>query len=108
MDLSKGTYEERLKDGELLLYSRNRIFYARIYKGEATRRYLFRSLKTKDLNLAREKADEFFHEIRIKKRDNLPLDTKRFNGSCRYRRHTLNRLAPIVRPIGANGASDIA
>lgn len=78
MDLSKGTYEERLREGELLLYSRNRIFYARIYKGEATRRYLFRSLKTKDLNLAREKADEFFHEIRIKKRDNLPLDTKRF------------------------------
>ena len=71
MDLSKGTYEERLRDGELLLYSRNRIFYARIYKGEATRRYLFRSLKTKDLNLAREKADEFFHEIRIVRRQHL-------------------------------------
>ena len=78
MDLAEGTYEERLKDGELLLYSRNRIFYARIYKGETTRQYLFRSLRTRDLHQAREKADEFFHEIRIKKRDNLPLDHKRF------------------------------
>jgi hypothetical protein len=78
MDLSEGAYEERLKNGELLLFSRNRIFYARIYKGEGTRRYLFRSLKTKDLHQAREKADEFFHEIRLRKRDNLPLDTKRF------------------------------
>jgi len=78
MDLAKGIYEERLKDGELLLFSRNRTFYARVYKGEGTRSYLYRSLKTKDLSHAREKADEFFHEIRIKKRDNLPLDNKRF------------------------------
>ncbi|OYU69224.1 MAG: hypothetical protein CFE28_03925 [Alphaproteobacteria bacterium PA2] len=78
MDLSEGTYEERLRDGELLLFSRNRIFYARVYKGEATRRYLYRSLRTRDLNEARAKADEFFHEIRIRKRDNLPLETKLF------------------------------
>jgi integrase len=77
-DLKAGSYEERLKDGELLLYSRNRIFHARIYKGAGVRRYLYRSMKTKDLHIARERAEEFFHEIRIRKRDNLPLDNKRF------------------------------
>ena len=78
VDITQAIYEERLREGQLLLYSRNQTFYARVYKGERTRRYLFRSLKTKDLTEARGKADEFFHEIRIRKRDNLPLDSKRF------------------------------
>ena len=35
IDLTKGSYQERLKNGDLLLFSRNTTFYARIYKVKA-------------------------------------------------------------------------
>ena len=47
-------YEELIEDGRVLLYVRNGIFQARIYLGD--RRYLQRSLKTKDLVKARSEA----------------------------------------------------
>lgn len=71
-------YEERLKDGKVLLFIRGTTFYARVYKGERTRSYLTRSLKTKDLAEARKLAERMFYEIEIKRDENLPLQTKRF------------------------------
>lgn len=42
-------HEEYLEDGKVFLYSRSGIFYARVYKGEGTRKYIHRSLKTRNL-----------------------------------------------------------
>ena len=72
------TYEERRQDGNLLIYSRGTIFYGRVYRGEGTRRYIHRSLKTKDLGEARNRAEDLYYEIRYRKQNNLSLDAKRF------------------------------
>jgi integrase len=61
-------YEELIKvsdgdkrSGEVLLFVRNGIFQARIYKGD--RKYLYRSLKTNELAVARQKAEALWHKI---------------------------------------------
>jgi hypothetical protein len=52
-------YEYVMEDGKVLLFVRNGIFQARIYKGD--RGYLYRSLKTTDLAVAQvsEKRSKF-------------------------------------------------
>jgi len=53
-------HEERLEDGAVLLFSRNGIFQARIYKGEGKRSYIYKSLKTRNLEEARRLARKFY------------------------------------------------
>lgn len=70
-------YSELLEDGNVLLFSRNGIYQARIYKGD--RRYIYRSLKTRKLDEARKLAIKFFYEIEFRKQEALPLQQKTFN-----------------------------
>jgi integrase len=72
-------YEEYVEDGKVLLYSRNGIFYARVYKGEGTRKYIHRSLKTRQLADARKSAMKFYYEIEFRKDEDLPLQQTTFN-----------------------------
>ena len=64
-------HSETLAGGKLLLFTRNGIFQARVYKGE--RQYLFRSLKTTDLKQARNLALRFLHETEFKQTAGMPL-----------------------------------
>lgn len=64
-------YEEVMEDGKVLLFVRNGILQARIYKGD--RGYLYRSLKTKDVAIGRKEALRLFHEMEFKQREGLPL-----------------------------------
>ena len=66
-----GDYEELLEDGKALVFVRNGIFQARIYKGD--RAYLYRSLKTKDLAEARKRALRLLHETEYKQAEGIPL-----------------------------------
>lgn len=70
------THSELLEDGKLLLYTRNGIFQARVYKGN--RKYIHRSLKTRKLDEARRLGLKFFYEIEFKREQDLPLQTKTF------------------------------
>ena len=72
-------HEEYLEDEQVFLYSRNGIFYARVYKGEGTRKYIHRTLKTRNLPEARKRAMKFFYEIQFRKEEDLPLQQKTFN-----------------------------
>jgi integrase len=74
-------YEERLLEGRLLLFSRNGVFQVRVYKGD--RRYIYKSLKTGDLKTAREEALRVYYEIEYRKRERLPLQSKRFGDVLR-------------------------
>ena len=69
-------HSERLEDDKLLIYTRNGIFQARVYKGD--RKYIHRSLKTRNLDDARRLAIKFFYEIEFKREQELPLQTKTF------------------------------
>jgi integrase len=69
-------HRELLEDGKVLLYTRNGIFQARVYRGD--RHYISRSLKTRKLEEARRLARRFFYEIEIKREEGLPLQTKTF------------------------------
>jgi integrase len=71
-------HEEYLAAGQLLLFSRQGIFQARIYQGDAQRRYLYRSLKTRDLEQARKLATQFYYEIEFRKSEQLPIRQKTF------------------------------
>lgn len=71
LDEKSDGYEELLKDGKLRLYTRNGIFQARVYIGD--RRYLTKSLKTRKLDEARVLADNFWHDIRVKREQSLPI-----------------------------------
>lgn len=71
-------HEEYLEDGNVFLYSRNGIFYARVYKGEGSRKYIHRSLKTRNLPEARQRAKRFFYEIEFRKAEALPLQQVTF------------------------------
>ena len=64
-------YREFLEDGKVLLYLRNSIFQARVYRGG--RRYLTRSLKTNKIGDARKLAVRFLHETEFKQKEGLPL-----------------------------------
>ena len=69
-------HRELLEDGKVLLYTRNGIFQARVYRGD--RHYISRSLKTRKLEDARRLARRFFYEIEIKRDEGLPLQTRTF------------------------------
>ena len=69
-------YEEKLLEGKVLLFSRSGIFQVRLYKGD--RRYIYRSLKTRDLKAAREEAVRAYYEVEFRKREQLPVQSKRF------------------------------
>lgn len=64
-------FRELLEDVKVLLYVRNGIFQARIYKGE--RSYLYRSLKTNKLDEARKAALKLAHIVEYKQEEGLPL-----------------------------------
>lgn len=72
-------HEEYLEDGAIFLYTRNGIFYARVYKGEGSRQYIHRTLKTKNLTEARKRATKFHYETEFRKAENLPLQQTTFN-----------------------------
>ncbi len=63
--------EEKLEDGKVLLYLRNSTYQARVYIGD--RRYLQRSLKTKNLAEARKRAIRLLHETEYKQAEGIPL-----------------------------------
>lgn len=71
--------EERLLDGKVQLQLRNSIFYARIYKGEGTRGYVWKSTRTREIEVARQKAMQFAAEIEYKKQNNIPLVSPKFS-----------------------------
>ena len=71
-------HEEVLEDGQVFLYSRNGIFYARVYKGQGSRKYIHRSLKTRNLESARKLATKFYYEIEFRKAEALPLQQVSF------------------------------
>lgn len=64
-------YEEDMEDGKVRIFVRNGILQARIYKGE--RSYLYRSLKTADLAVARKEALRLLHVMQFKQQEGLPL-----------------------------------
>lgn len=70
-------YAERLVEGKALLFSRAGVFQVRLYKGE--RQYIYKSLKTRDLNKARDLAMRAYYELEFRKEQNLPLQQKRFS-----------------------------
>lgn len=70
-------HKEELIDGNVLLFERNGIYQARVYKGD--RKYIYRSLKTRKLNEARKAATKFYYEIQFKLEQELPLQQKTFN-----------------------------
>lgn len=69
-------HRELLEDGKVLLYTRNGIFQARVYRGD--RRYISRTLKTVKLEEARRLARRFFYELEIKRDEGMPLQTRTF------------------------------
>ena len=71
-------HEERLEDGAVLLFSRNGIFQARIYKGEGKRSYIYKSLKTRNVVEARKRAVKYFYETEFRKEQDLPLQQVTF------------------------------
>lgn len=71
--------QERLLDGKVKLQLRNGIFQARIYKGEGTRGYVWKSTKTRDIEVARQRAMQFSAEIDYKKENNIPLTSPTFS-----------------------------
>ena len=64
-------------NGKVLLQLRNSI-YQRIYKGEGTRGYVWRSTGTRDIEIARQKAMQFSAEIDYKRSNNIPLVSPMF------------------------------
>lgn len=74
-------YKEELEDGKVLLYTRNGIFQARVYKGN--RQYINRSLKTRKLEEARKLAVKFLYEIEFRKQEQLPLQQRTFGDVIR-------------------------
>ncbi len=64
-------------DGKVLLWTRNSIFQVRLYAGN--RRYIYKSLKTRNLDEAREKAVRAYYELEFRKEQKLPTRQKRFN-----------------------------
>ncbi len=68
---------EELEDGKLYLFQRNGIFQARIYIGN--RKYVWKSLSTRDIKEARSKGLRLLHEIEYKQTEDLPIQQKTFN-----------------------------
>ena len=76
-DKATAEYAEKLKDGKVLLTTRNGIFQVRLYAGN--RRYIYKSLKTRDLEEARERAVRAYYELEFRKEQDLPTQQKRFS-----------------------------
>ena len=91
---AEGEFEEKLLDGRVLLFSRNGIFQVRLYKG--TRQYIYKSLKTRDLNKARDLAVRAHYELEFRKEEQLPLQIKRFSD-------VLNEYAKLRESQNARG-----
>jgi len=70
-------HKEFLEDGKVLLYARNGIYYARVYKGD--RSYVYRTLKTRKLAEGKKLAVKFLHEIEFRLAENLPIQQKTLN-----------------------------
>lgn len=69
----------RLCDGKVQLQLRNRIFYARICKGEGTRGYVWKSTREREFEAACQKAMQFNAEAEYKKANNIPLVSPTFS-----------------------------
>lgn len=76
MQMFSADYKEELEDGKVLLFVRNGIFQARIYKGD--RAYIYKSLKTRKLDDARKLALRFLHETEYKLSEGLPVQQRTF------------------------------
>ena len=91
-------YKEELEDGKVLLFTRNGIFQARLYKGD--RAYIYKSLKTRKLDDARKLALRFLHETEYKQSEGLPVQQRSFgdvmNEYIAYRKlqYTQSQAAP--------------
>jgi len=70
-------FKEELEDGKVLIFCRNGIFQARLYKGN--RQYIYKSLKTRKVEEARKLALKHLYEMEFKQREGLPLQHKSFN-----------------------------
>jgi integrase len=69
-------YTERLLNGRVLLSTRAGIFQLRLYLGDG--KYIYKSLKTRELMVARDRAMRAFYEFEFRKEQNLPLQQMRF------------------------------
>lgn len=67
------TLVEEHEGGKLVIFERNGIFQARIYRGG--RSYLYKSLKTRDLDQARKAAIKLWHETQFRVEQGLPVTT---------------------------------
>lgn len=72
-------------DGKVLLFTRNGVFQARLYSGN--RHYIYKSLRTRDVNKARDLAMRAHYELEFRKEQKLPLQQKRFSEVLRVRTH---------------------
>ncbi len=70
-------FREELEDGKVVIFSRNGIFQARFYKGD--RQYIFKSLKTRNVEEARRLGLKYLYETEFKQSEGLPLQQKSFN-----------------------------
>ena len=68
---------ENLDGGKLLIFKRNEIYQARIYIG--SRKYLYKTLGTKDFPTAKVKAVKLYFEVNFKKQEGLPIQVKTLN-----------------------------
>lgn len=74
------TYQNaaRLCNGKVQLQLRNGIYQARIYRGEGTRKYVWKSTKEREFEAACQKAMQFHAEIEYKKANDIPLVSPTF------------------------------
>ncbi len=83
--MKRKTYDEYavLIEGELIIYTLNkgikRNYYARIKHPSKPKKYIVRSLKTEDQQLAREKALQEYSRVKIADDMGLSVDMKGFN-----------------------------
>lgn len=68
------TVKEFYHDDELCIYERGGIYQARVYAGN--RRYVTRSLKTRDIAAARKAGERFYYETRFKQEEDRPVGRK--------------------------------
>lgn len=67
------TFKEFSHDEELCLYARNGVYQARVYVGD--RRYVVKSLKTRDLDAARRAGERFYYETKFKLESGSPVSS---------------------------------
>lgn len=70
-------YNDDIADGEALLFARNGIYQVRVYAGN--RKYIYRSLHTRDLIKVRKEALRVYYTIEARKEDNLPVVKRTFS-----------------------------